>query len=149
MLNPETTRQFKAAGVGVFLFVIVVVVFLTLRPSPSRQTSTGPERRTLIQGLPGITTNEFAEDQYNRIVAVYGPPERDYSTETEVPRPLIPIRRLEYRPEMVMMALFPNTRAGKPPPYNRWGVLGYLDMKTKQSITNYEAEEKLKSRLKP
>lgn len=87
-------------------------------------------------------------DQYGRIIAMYGRPERDDSTENDVPSPAIVTRFIEYRPENVKVAFVPIAKFGDPPPFAKWNVIGYIDMNTNTKMSKYEAAERLKGRLR-
>lgn len=87
-------------------------------------------------------------DEYEAILAKYGRPERDDSTEYDTPRPPIVTRFVEYRPENVKIAFIPIGRAGEPPPYHAWKVVGYIDMNSNMKMSNWEAANKLARRAK-
>ncbi len=92
--------------------------------------------------------NSSRVDQYARIIAMYGRPERDDSTENDVPRPAMVIRLIEYRPENVKIAFLPIANFGDPPPFRKWSVIGFIDMNTNNKMSKYEAAERLKERLR-
>jgi hypothetical protein len=85
-------------------------------------------------------------DQYGPIVAMYGRPERDDSTENDVPQPTIVTRFIEYRPENVKIVFVPIAKFGEPPPYLKWNVIGYIDMDTNTKMSKYQVAERLQSR---
>jgi hypothetical protein len=86
-------------------------------------------------------------DDYGPIIAKYGKPERDDSTEHDVPRPPIVTRFVEYRPQNVKIAFVPIGKMGDPPPYLGWKVIGYIETSTNSKISNRVAAKLLEPRL--
>lgn len=85
-------------------------------------------------------------DNFGPIIAAYGAPDRDDSTATDNPRPPIPTRIIEYRPENVEIIFYPDVTFGDPPPYNRWKVVGYIDLTTNTKISATDATLRLQGR---
>jgi hypothetical protein len=87
-------------------------------------------------------------DDYGPIVGAYGTPDGDDSTANDNPRPPIPTRIIEYRPENVRIIFYPDVTFGDPPPYSRWKVVGYIDISTNTKISSTEASSRLQRRLR-
>jgi hypothetical protein len=114
----------------------------------------GPsERSSSSRPLPkGIVDDRASAssstDDYSAIIAKYGKPERDDSTEYDTPRPPIVTRFVEYRPENVKIAFVPVGKFGEPPPYNGWKVIGYIDIESNTKMSSGEATERLARRIR-
>lgn len=111
----------------------------------------GPSESPSVTSLPKGIVDDRAKasdpsDEYGPIVARYGRPERDDSTEYDTPRPAIVTRFVEYRPENVKIALVPMGSMGDPPPYRGWKVIGYIDIDTNTKMSSAEAAGRLRRR---
>lgn len=106
--------------------------------------SGGPERRRQFD-LSSIAAEKA--DHHKMLIAVYGAPERDDSTEADVPRPPIVTRIVEYRPQSVKLVFVPEVEPGTPPPYDVWRLWGAIDMTTNTKMSIPEAADRLRSRL--
>lgn len=117
-------------------------LFVSCSPSSDNRTATRPD------DLMGTRSDYQGNmDQFGPIIAMYGRPEKDDSTENDIPRPAIVTRFIEYRPENVKIAFVPIAKLGAPPPYKKWNVIGYIDMKTDTKMSKQDAAERLKTRL--
>jgi hypothetical protein len=88
-------------------------------------------------------------DEYAPMVAKYGRPERDDdSTQYHASRPLIVTRLIEYRVENVRISFVPTGKFGDLPPYAKWKVIGYIDIKTNTKLSSVAVAERLKLRLR-
>jgi len=137
------------------LFVIALIVFVgalglgVFFSSLTRSVNEGPNPK-----LPNSVKTELsaiarsAEDHYGAILAAYGKPERDDSTEYDDPRPVAVTRILEYRPQNVKIALVPNARLGDPPPYASWKIVGCIDINTNTKMSIEEATQRLSERIR-
>lgn len=74
------------------------------------------ESYTLSKGIVSGQYKADGIDEYGPIVARYGRPQPDDSTEYDDLRPLIVTRFIEYHPEDVKIAFVPITRADQLPP---------------------------------
>ncbi len=75
-----------------------------------------------------------ARDDLEVLVARYGRPDEDTSSETEVPRPPMVTRFLTYRPENVRAIYYPDVPMGTPPPYSRWKLMGFTNATTRDPM---------------
>lgn len=92
-------------------------------------------------------TSEHTDD-FGPIVAAYGTPDRDDSTDNDNPRPPIPTRIIEYWSENVRIIFYPDVIFGDPPPYSRWKVIGYIDIATNTKMSATDATSRLQGRLR-
>jgi hypothetical protein len=94
-------------------------------------------------------TNSLPNDDLSLLVSKYGKPDIDDSTQYDNPRPPIVTRWLIYKKENVRAWYVPDgVSIGDPPPYRKWKLFGFADEKTKKPISAYEADRRLKQRLK-
>ena len=106
-----------------------------------------------MSDLPeGITDNRSSAtnqiDEYGPIIAKFGKPERDDSTENDMPRPPIVTRLVEYLPENIKIIFVPTGKFGDSPPFSGWKVMGYIDVGTDNKMSSTEVSERLRSRLR-
>ena len=88
------------------------------------------------------------DDHYRLIIETYPNPERNESTENDVPRPLIITRFIEYKPEGVKLALIPKAKLGDLPPFEKWKLFGAIDTRTETKLTYPEAVDRLRQRAR-
>jgi hypothetical protein len=126
--------------------ILVLVICCGLLVSCSPQSTAVNNLPEGIVDTGGSATDKM--DEFGPIIAKYGKPERDDSTENDVPRPPIVTRFVEYRPEDVKIAFVPLGKLGDSPPFSGWKVIGYIDIGTDTKISRSEAFERLSSRLR-
>jgi hypothetical protein len=135
MISPKFKALLPAIGCGLAL------------------SCSGPIETPTASSLPtGIVDDRLKvsnpSDEYGDIIAKYGRPERDDSTEYDTPRPPIVTRIVEYRPENVKIAFIPVGKVGEPPPYYAWKIIGYIDINTNTKMLSEEAAARLGRRSK-
>lgn len=74
------------------------------------------------------------QDDLTLFISKYGPPDSEYSSENEVPRPLIVTRWLIYKKESVRAVYHPDAPVGSSPPYEKWKLFGFQNQKTNAVI---------------
>jgi hypothetical protein len=128
--------------------VLALVIF-----SDGQSDNAEPKSSSQVSELPPGVLEEGGSgsrvDEYKQIITKYGKPERSDSTEYDRPRPVIPTRIIEFRPQRVKIAFVPLGKLGDAPPYAGWKVIGYLDTSTNTKISPEEAEARLRDRLRP
>lgn len=145
---PECGHEFFRIGCIGTTFIIIGVVFLigviADQLSTRKAGDTAPSNSDSIgRPVPGNVTNDAELLLYR-----CGKPDRDESTENDVPRPPIPSRIIEYRKSKLRIAYVPggNTRVGDPPPY-KWKLLGIVDMRTNKAVSAAQLEAVISKRL--
>jgi len=104
---------------------------------------------SLPKGILNLPTDASEpSDEFRAIIAKYGSPDRDDSTENDSPRPVVVTRFIEYRPENVKIAFVPVGKVTDQPPYRAWKVIGYAGINPEAKISSEEATERLKRRAK-
>jgi len=105
---------------------------------------------SLQEGIvDGRGSSYYQRDEYAPIVAKYGRPERDDdATQYHASRPPIVTRLIEYRVESVRISFGPTGKFGDPPPYERWKIIGYIDINTNTKLSSAAVAERLESRLR-
>ena len=74
------------------------------------------------------------EDEAAVFLGAYGPPEAEFSSENEAPRPPPIVRALVYHPENVRVLFIPDAPVGTPPPFKRWKLLGFQNSETNEAL---------------
>jgi hypothetical protein len=83
------------------------------------------------------------------LIAKYGPPDRDQSTEHDNPASRIPKRYLIYEAERVRAVFWPvYAPDGSYPPNYTWKLMGFENLEDSSLLTLAEAVDRLKSRKK-
>jgi hypothetical protein len=128
---------FAALGVlGIILFLLIVV------GSPSNPSDNATT--TIPPGIVADRSSAYGHgDQFAAIVAKYGRPDIDDSTEYNAPRPPMVTRWIEYKRSHVKIMFYPDCRVGDPPPYSAWRVIGYINTQLDASISAEEATQLL------
>lgn len=83
------------------------------------------------------------------VISIYGPAQRDESSASDDPKPLIPVRILEYHPEMIRLAFAPDALVGSAPPFEKWVLAGCIDLAAGAEISAQEAAVRLGGRERP
>jgi hypothetical protein len=97
-------------------------------PSPASV----PQEKT-PKPVPGET------DYAALLIAVCGPPSRDHFTENEIPRPLIPIRIIEYKERGVQFSFVSGTPLNEPT--SKWQPLMVSDIDSHQMLEPGDLKE--------
>ncbi len=84
-------------------------------------------------------------DDAELFISQHGPPDKQDSTDYDVPRPPIPSRFLVYEAEHVRVLYIPDAKVGEPPPY-KWKLVGFQDDRDNRVLQPAEAVERLKGR---
>ena len=133
----------------VIIAIIGLSVVIALLKSDSTERSSSPARSGDADDRRGLAAiSRSSADHYSAVLAAYGTPERDDSTEYDDPRPPVVTRLIEYRPENVKIALVVNARLGDPPPYASWKIIGCIDINTDTRMSIEEAAKRLQRRMK-
>ena len=130
------------SGPRLGLIAIAILCFVTLC---SCQETLGDRRGEHLD--LGLIAAQKA-NQWRLTVETYGTPDRDDSTEHDVPRPIIVIRFLEYRAEMVKLVFVPDALVGEAPPYFRWKLFMAMDLSRNAFMPYAAASERLRRRLR-
>jgi hypothetical protein len=69
-------------------------------------------------------------ENVDTIFEAYGRPNMDETNVNHKPRPAVPHRWLSYDIEHVRFVAVPDTRPGEDPPYKKWVVIEYTDLKS-------------------
>jgi hypothetical protein len=161
--SPEVLRKFAAWRVAAQASntsesLLAVDDLLQSFRTDLRNSNKGLKRGDLIRlylrdpfelDRPGTSTSGLGmtvEDEAALFLAAYGPPEVEYSSETEVPRPLLIIRSLVYKPENVRAIFLPDAPVGASPPFKRWKLLGFQDDQTNEPLETSRVAELLAGR---
>lgn len=99
--------------------------------------------RILLFCLAPHAQAELPVVDLNRVVALYGKPDKIDSTEYDRPRPPIVTKFLEYNKARVRIVLIADAPMGAPPPYKQWRFVGVQDIKTNQPLSGEEAKRRL------
>lgn len=80
-------------------------------------------------------TETTAANDATSMIAKCGVPDEDYSSENESPRPILPMRTLEYKSQNIRFVFTPSgdTKVGTTPPY-RWTLSVVLDTVTNEPL---------------
>lgn len=76
----------------------------------------------------------------------YGKPDLTYSSEVEKPRPPMVTKKLEYRKAGVRVTMLADAPMNTPPPYTKWRLMGFQDIKTNKPITATEFDSRIKAK---
>lgn len=88
-------------------------------------------------------SSSYERDEYARIVATYGRPDRDDdATQYHASRPPIVTRVIEYRVENVRISFGPAGKFEDPLPYERWKVIRYIDINTNTRLSSAAVAER-------
>jgi hypothetical protein len=137
-------KSWKVWGIIISLFIvfILLIVFGVKRVDKTPSLSEG--ERTDIPSNEGKSN-----DDLSLLISKYGKPDIDDSTQYDNPRPPIVTRWLIYKKENVRAWYVPDgVSIDDPPPYHKWKLFSFVDEKTKKPISAYEADRRLKQRLK-
>jgi hypothetical protein len=85
-------------------------------------------------------------DDLSQFVCRYGKPDIDDSTENDRPRPPIVTRMLTYKKEGVRAAYVPDAKAGTPPPYRKWKLIGFQDPTNNAVLSAAEVVRRMQGR---
>lgn len=85
-------------------------------------------------------------DDLSQFVCRYGKPDIDDSTEHDRPRPPIVTRMSTYKKEGVRAAYVPDAKAGTPPPYRKWKLIGFQDPRTNAVLSAAEVVRRMQRR---
>jgi len=97
--------------VGIFVGVLVVLL--------------------IIGAVVEQTEKPRMSNDAERLISICGQPTKDDSTEFDIPRPIIPSRIIEYKPQKLRFMFIPaGGSIGDPPPYG-WKLIGITDMTAK------------------
>lgn len=99
------------------------------------------EERTRDRIMPETISNDPSV-----VISTYGPAQRDESSASDDPRPLIPVRILEYHPERIRLAFAPDVLVGSAPPFEKWVLAGCIDLGSNTEISAAEAAQRLSGR---
>lgn len=119
--------------VGAFAFLIMIAVCAgvcaqVFNLADKTQQAVGPE--TQEEPRP--------HDDLSLFVSRYGPPDSEFSSESEVPRPPIVTRWLIYKQENLRAVYVPDAPVGAPPPCDKWKLFGFQNHKTDAVISPAE-----------
>jgi hypothetical protein len=124
-------------------------------PAPSRSPAPTTSKRTVSGKTIGIAlgaafllilimkscgdsttqTEKSAANDATSMITKCGIPDEDYSSENENPRPVLPMRTLEYKSQNIRFVFTPpdDTKVGATPPY-RWTLSMVLDTVTNEPL---------------
>lgn len=125
-----------ASGGSVIFATIICLIVVAVIAFPGLK-SAQPESSRSVSLQPSDDAEFF--------ISKYGPPDKQDSTDNDVPRPEIPTRFLVYEPEHVRVVYIPDAKIGDAPPY-RWKLVGFQDDRDNSVLTVEEARARLKDR---
>jgi hypothetical protein len=67
-------------------------------------------------------------------IAKFGPPDAIETTANDNPRPPFVTKMLTYKKERVQFIFVADAKVGTPPPYEKWLLMGAIDIKKKTSL---------------
>jgi len=82
----------------------------------------------------------------SEVISRYGKPEKDGSTENDVPRPMIVNRWIVYEPEGIKIMFVPVPTVDDKPPFRDWNAFLFVDEDRNVVITAESAFERLSAR---
>jgi hypothetical protein len=90
----------------------------------------------------------IAVDDLSLLIAKYGAPDVDDSTQNDDPRPPMVTRWIVFKKERVRATYLADAPPGSSPPFDKWKLIGFQDERSKEPLTAAEATGRLKSRAK-
>jgi hypothetical protein len=93
----------------------------------------------------GSTSVSALPSTASQVIALYGAPDVDDSTEHDNPPPPMLSRWMDYRRANVRLLFFPSGRGGglRRPPIDEWTVVGCVDLAAQKKISTDEAARRL------
>jgi len=123
-LGPAAVPVANKSDVGRKLKIALIVVFIFL----------------VFKGISGSKTERSdtssnITDDAELVISKCGNPDVDDSNINDNPRPLLPMRLLEYKAQNIRFSFIPrgDTASASSPPY-QWKMLGVQDTETNQSL---------------
>lgn len=104
---------------------------------------TGPNSREPTGSTPAELRLPARGDPPSDLIARFGAPDMDDSTERDVPRPPMVTRFLTWKKANVRAAYIADAQMGEPPPYKGWRLIGFTDAESVAAITSAEAVRRL------
>jgi hypothetical protein len=82
-----------------------------------------------------VAQNAPPHDDLSLFISRFGPPDSEYNSADENPRPLIVTRQLIYKAENVRAVYCADVPIDSPPPYDNWKLIGFQNQTTNAVIS--------------
>jgi len=137
--SPTPPNRPLILACGLVALLVIAVAFWPGRTPPALTEKAAPRAPA---GAPAAGGDELVA-----LIAQFGRPDADTSSETEVPRPPIVTRQLTFTSAHVRAVYRANVPFGAPPPYTgTWKLVGFVDTRSNQKIGDTDARARLAER---
>jgi hypothetical protein len=121
---------------GLVVVVFAIGIIAAIVGSNNHTTSSSGTVMTPSSPAPAVeVATPIAHDDLSLFVSRFGPPDSEYNSADENPRPPIVTRQLIYKAENLRAVYRADVPIGSPPPYDNWKLIGFQNQTTNAVIS--------------